>query len=302
MKNDYFWLSQQIALRGYFWVQGAGGNVSVKNGNELDVKPSGQRLDAVTENSQSAKIDLNAFLQGLENLKRSPSEQQYSELIQKCSLNSVRASMETGFHAALKFKYVAHFHSLVSFLISYEYRQNSLKVQKWLNENHFEKTFGPVSFLPLSLPGLQLSLQVASQNAQVYFLEQHGIILASDDLIPFERLWELEAQFCRDFGYNESLAMIQKKEHSLKAPLHFYFPDFCIVFPKLVSFLEKEVNGEMQLKNECQELNLQEIWWSHCFLHKAQPNFQGLPEDYIQAVSNLPTEILRKKILQVRES
>jgi len=87
------------AFGGVAWVQGAGGNVSVKQGGDLYVKASGTLLAEVHESRNVAVAPLELVTRGFEDAGAE------RELFDR----SPRPSMETWFHA-LPFPVVAHTH------------------------------------------------------------------------------------------------------------------------------------------------------------------------------------------------
>ncbi len=288
-------ICSDIAKRGYLWVQGAGGNVSVKKGNQLWIKPSGFRLDEIFSESDLACVDLEKIKSGLRELKTNPIEETYAELLIKSQILSAhRPSMETGFHALLPELYVAHFHSLVSVLMVQEFRKNEAAFLHWY-DSYWKSYMGELVILPLVMPGLLLSLQLdGTQPRQVILLENHGVILQGSTEIDLKQFSKMEKDFCLQLDYKKALPFLeQTAEPNLLAPLRFYFPDFAIVFDKLFPHLE-EVGGEYRPKTTMNTSYL-EIWRAHCFLVEVSRNLPELPQDFVDQLVTLPTEKYRRE-------
>ena len=127
--------------------QGPGGNTSVKINENIYVKKSGYLL------SQSAKketfkkislIDINNFYTNNSNDKKFDKE----------------LSIETPLHVLLSSKYVFHYHSIASILISAIYKKDTLN--RFLINN---------SILPIDYirPGHELAKEIVSSNHEYNF-------------------------------------------------------------------------------------------------------------------------------------
>lgn len=288
---DLINLCSSIASRGYLWVQGAGGNVSEKRGGELWIKPSGFRLDEIQTQKDLACVDLEKIRKGLQLVGENESE--YSALLVRSQiLQSHRPSMETGFHAVLAERLVAHFHSLISVLIVQEYNENPAAVRSWY-KSYWQNYLGSLRVLPLKMPGLQLSLQLqGSIQDQVILLENHGVILQHSSNIELDQFFEMEKDFCLQFNYPEAIEIIEGRvELPEAAPIRFLFPDFAIVFDKLFPWLEQTPQGFRPKPGISESLG--EIWQAHCFLSEVGRSLRELPKSFIDQLVHLPTEKFR---------
>lgn len=294
--NQLVALAQNISQKGYLWTQAAGGNVSEKQGDQLWVKASGYRLDQLGPEKGLSVVSLSKVRMGLESLVQNPNETSYSELLKSCVVQGEpRPSMETGLHAELPGKYVAHFHSVISVLMASQYQQNSVKFTKWFHET-WEKQLGSFVVLPLVMPGLQLSNQFREhRSASMLFLASHGVVLQSDDPIDLKLFSQFEVSFCENFGLRPILDFYYRmKEPDLKAPIRFLYPDFAIVFDQLFPFLQKQ--DDQFFPREDLSLSLLEIWQAHCFLNQFGSSLPELPKDFVEALVDLPTEQFRRGV------
>lgn len=289
-------LAQNISQKGYLWTQGAGGNVSEKQGDHLWVKASGFRLDQIGPEKGLSVVNLPKIRSGLESLVHTPDEKTYSELLRSCVVQGeTRPSMETGLHAELPGRYVAHFHSVISVLMASQHQQNAQKFTKWYREN-WEKQLGTFVVLPLVMPGLQLAKQFREhRSASVLFLESHGVVVQSNETIDLKLFSQFEINFCESFGFRPILDFYYRmKEPDLKAPIRFLYPDFAIVFDQLFPFLQKE--GDLFFPLDDLSLSLLEIWQAHCFLNQFGSELQELPKPFVDALVDLPTEQFRRGV------
>lgn len=175
--DDFVSLCQHIGVRSDY-VQGAGGNISIKyDTNRMAIKASGIQLDQVNKNTGIAYLDISGFY---DELMACQTEHAYNQLIatqtQKHQ-SSERASMETGFHAILG-PVVLHTHNVYSncFLCS----------DKGIDQI---KTLLPNAIvIDYKTPGLELSKAIGLiakshlQKTTVFLLKNHGIIISGSHI------------------------------------------------------------------------------------------------------------------------
>ena len=170
LKNDLKELSVFLGSN-LDWVQGAGGNTSVKDNGVLWVKASGFWLSDAQKNNIFAPLVRQTVLekinQGIEDLNsaRTP-EKQY---------HSLRPSIETTMHALMRHRFVVHVHSVN--VISYAVLKDSKKI---LNEK-----LDGINWLwvPYVRPGLPLAKILYSLNVSdfdVIILANHGVVIGGD--------------------------------------------------------------------------------------------------------------------------
>ena len=170
------------ALGGLDWVQGPGGNVSVKTGSELWVKASGRRLADVAHAGGHSRVGLalaNAALSGDAAADR--------ELFAA----SPRPSLETYFHV-LGARVVAHTHSVGSMWAGCS---RSARVPTRIHG-------APVHVVPYVPPGRNLALAIAQvvtdDRECLVLLRSHGLIAYADSAA---RAIELSSAFDNAVGW-----------------------------------------------------------------------------------------------------
>ncbi len=182
LKNDLKELSVFLG-NNLDWVQGAGGNTSVKENGVLWVKASGYWLSDAQNNNIFVPLDRQTVLdkieQGIEELN--------SALSLEKKYHSLRPSIETTMHALMRHRFVAHVHSVN--VISFAVLKDSKKI---LNEK-----LDGINWLwvPYVRPGLPLTKKLYSLNVSnfdVIILANHGVVVGGDTkeevLDIFERL------------------------------------------------------------------------------------------------------------------
>lgn len=145
-------------------IQGPGGNTSYKDDSLIFIKKSGSFL------SESEDGDI--FIG--ENIKELEEFYNLSDNFEK--FNS-EMSIETPLHIIFKEKYVFHYHSLLSIIISTKYKLELIK--KFCFENN-------ISWIPYKRPGTDLAKEVlkniSEDKVKIYFLQNHGMLIASNSL------------------------------------------------------------------------------------------------------------------------
>lgn len=149
----------QIAGARIDYVQGGGGNTSVKLDNGLmAIKASGFRLNQVTETDGFAVVET-------ETLKDVTAEQGYKPL---------RPSVEVGFHALLG-KYVLHTHPVYANLVLCS--QNGINRLPELMKGLHTIT------VPYINPGVELCAAIKEKltpDTQAVFMINHGLVVTAD--------------------------------------------------------------------------------------------------------------------------
>jgi rhamnose utilization protein RhaD (predicted bifunctional aldolase and dehydrogenase) len=177
-------------------VQAAGGNASVKYANdEMIIKASGYLLSDVrlgkgysrVITSQVARIIKDEKVVSLESKRER--EIATAELIRSATLNaSVRPSIETIFHASLM-KYTLHTHPIAVIALSIR------KDWKELADVIFNDC--NVALVDYFTPGIDLAIALNSEvqkfveTPSIIILQNHGLIITSDDFTQIHRLTEL---------------------------------------------------------------------------------------------------------------
>ncbi len=184
-------------------VQGAGGNVSLKDKDTLIIKASGTRLkDALIKNifipisNYKKLIDLNEDLFTSSNID-SP-------------LSQLRPSIETSMHAVIPHKIVSHVHSLGAIYVSTKknFQLYLAKIKNILN----------VEFVPYARPGFPLTkqiLKVLKENTEALLLQNHGLVVWGKDISEVEfKLYTLESHW-----RNNNLSPVQNIKNGFIEPI-----------------------------------------------------------------------------------
>ena len=111
MHDELIKLSKPFAT-GIDWVQAAGGNTSVKNGNKMLIKASGFRLSEISAEKGAVTVDFHKIKSYFEEeMDDQIGNQNAKAFVTNCIIGdqTFLPSMETGFHAVLK-QYVIHTH------------------------------------------------------------------------------------------------------------------------------------------------------------------------------------------------
>ncbi|ADQ46778.1 class II aldolase/adducin family protein [Caldicellulosiruptor kronotskyensis 2002] len=189
--QELVWLCQKIG-RKIDYVQGGGGNISVKLDSQyMAIKASGFRLDQVTEEDGYVIVDYQKIKSFYENVNLSQVkdyEKESSEVVQKSVLSFpsriLRPSVEVGFHSILD-RYVIHSHSVYANILTCS-REGKCLCYKIFEDRKFN-----FIWIPYINPGFSLTIEIANQlrslpaedkRPKVIFMENHGLIVSSDNL------------------------------------------------------------------------------------------------------------------------
>ena len=166
---DFKNISQKLGSNSSL-VQAAGGNTSIKSSESMLIKASGTWLI----NSKKEEVFVEVDLSSIKKKINKEIDDNYAEDI--ISKNNLRPSIETSFHALINFKYVLHVHSTATIA-------NSISINA---ETKLNKLFGgDFVYVPYIRPGFPLTMlikKVFNSESQVFVLENHGLIVAGNDL------------------------------------------------------------------------------------------------------------------------
>lgn len=175
------------------YVQGGGGNTSAKLDDEkMAVKASGYRLNQITPNDGYVNLNYKNIknfyyevdVNSLEDYEKRSSGVVKDNTLKTEGLKELRPSVEAGFHSILK-KYVIHTHSVYANIICC----SAEGVQK------IDELFGASDYAYLWIPyikpgftltlkireGIEYSMQRFGKFPDIIFMENHGLIVNSDD-------------------------------------------------------------------------------------------------------------------------
>ena len=160
-------------------VQGAGGNVSWKEGELLWVKASGTWLANAMSQDIFVPVSMNEILSEVKknNFLFSP---------ESSNLNSLKPSIETILHALMPQKFIVHVHAVE--ILSVLIRDNSKEEIRSILGDNFNYIF-----LEYVKPGPDLAQAMHSEllqnpNAQIVFLANHGVVIGADSIQEIDEL------------------------------------------------------------------------------------------------------------------
>lgn len=192
--KDLINISQYAGSRADY-TQGGGGNTSVKNEKEglMLIKASGYRLKDINETTAFVAVDKKKIadyynsvdLSVEKDYEKESAELSKSSIVALDGIQTLRPSVEVGFHAILK-KYVIHTHSVYANILTCSLEGEELAKKIFAN-----KDFDFI-FLPYINPGFELTLamkkaidkHVASSEKypEVIFMKNHGLVVNCDDI------------------------------------------------------------------------------------------------------------------------
>ena len=169
-------------------IQGPGGNTSYKNRDLIYIKKSGTFL----RESENVDIFISENIHKLE---------EFYNLSDNYEKFNKEMSIETPLHLIFKEKYVFHYHSLLSIIISTKYTLDFIK--KFCFENN-------ISWIPYKRPGVHLAREVfkniVEDKLKIYFLQNHGMLIASNSLSKIDSIIKsTEAIFKNKLQIEDSL-------------------------------------------------------------------------------------------------
>jgi rhamnose utilization protein RhaD (predicted bifunctional aldolase and dehydrogenase) len=167
-------------------VQGAGGNVSWKTNQHLWIKISGSWIE------EAGKKDIFGSIQ-LDKLYNRICQKNFSIGPNLMDQKNLRPSIEVMLHAIIKKRFVFHLHmvEVVSELIN-----NPQKLISKLKKHNLD-----VKIIPYRMPGEELAREIYYAiydqiNCDILFLENHGVVLFSDELNDIQSQIELIQSLC----------------------------------------------------------------------------------------------------------
>ncbi len=158
-------------------VQGGGGNTSVKYEKYMAIKASGYALKDLTATAGFSVMDLDSLKKFLndKNLTQNKFDSFLGSFVTSDKYN--RPSMEAGLHAIIDYAYVAHTHS--AYVNVFTCSKEGKEI--------LAKLFPAYLWVDYASPGLDLfkklhnKLRKESVISKIIFLENHGLIICSND-------------------------------------------------------------------------------------------------------------------------
>ena len=169
------------------WVQGQGGNISIKDRDNLIVKASGELIGNTT--STSGWVICN-----IDDIKKRLYENN-ENIADKVILGKGKPSIETFLHTLPK-KYIVHLHPspLLNFLCDSSFNSLYTNSTKYKTISYFK-------------PGIQLAnslYEIYNDSISIYFMKNHGVLFARNTL---EEILE-DMQFVSDTMFTKSFNII----------------------------------------------------------------------------------------------
>jgi rhamnose utilization protein RhaD (predicted bifunctional aldolase and dehydrogenase) len=187
-------------------VQGAGGNVSWKQGNTLWIKGSGTWLANGDAEDIFVPVDLGAIRTALENRNLDITPRVIGE-------HPLKPSIETLLHGIMPQRVVVHLHAIVMLRILVRAHSREL-----INLLFNEPVLSGISYtyIPYRKPGLDLANAIFSalQNqasVDIILLQNHGIVLGADSVEGIKNFLERLNKACLAFEHQLHLVQIPDK-------------------------------------------------------------------------------------------
>ena len=163
------------------YVQGAGGNCSIKLDNELVIKSSGSKMSDALNKNIFIKIPNKILNSAISKLN------QDINIFDKIFLDMpIRPSIETGLHALMPHKYVFHLHEINVLSIAVTYEAKSIFLNKLQGLNW--------KYINYCKPGSELIYNInkkcKNEKFDILILENHGIVIGGESILQISNLLE----------------------------------------------------------------------------------------------------------------
>ncbi len=202
---DY--IQKTIELHNHFgndenYVQAAGGNISIKDGDIIHIKKSGLSFKDIKDKNDiiSLNISKEEMIQEVLSITNKKNlENRYNEFINQKNTNEERPSIELSFHI-FGDKYTLHLHpTLINIFTCTEEGQEIIKKICKKNDN--------ISYVDYYKPGIILTDKIMEERStlnDITFLFNHGIIITgpSEDSIK-DRYRFVEEMLKKEIVYEE---------------------------------------------------------------------------------------------------
>jgi rhamnose utilization protein RhaD (predicted bifunctional aldolase and dehydrogenase) len=308
--NTFIGISRLIGANP-LWVQGPGGNVSVKGSDGIMiVKGSGSELADVDINKGYSLVNYIEFLKSLEtlmfrNINNMEREVRYSDLVSSANTDSIkypRPSMELGFHALFPGKYVIHYHSVASIAASFLYSTG-------VPLPAFDSSI-KAYFEPFHLPGFSICPSIkkiadkisSDEQTSVVFLANHGVIISTteDPFNVIEILSAWENIFWEEFFHEDYSSYTRNHLYSEAATfpvtLRPLFPDFVMLENRIKDSVVA-VDNTVVLKSELTDTAAADLFAVYSLLVRKVLGITSLSDAAVSNIRNMPIEMARVKLM-----
>ena len=264
-------------------VQGGGGNTSVKYGKYMSIKASGYALKDLTVSAGFSVMDLDSLKNFLNDVNLTQDSFDNSLGSFNTSRKYSRPSMEAGLHAIIDYAYVAHTHS------AYVNVFTCSKEGKQILTNLFPGSL----WVAYATPGLDLfkkfrkSIEREAVTPKIIFLENHGLIICSNDHEEIMSLnEEVNNKLINVFNLAEFCLQDDLRRENVK---HLLFPDQAIYLEKIKNISDEELSSAAK-----ETVSVINYIISFMNALKLTPNY--LSESEQIKLTNLESEKYRKKL------
>jgi rhamnose utilization protein RhaD (predicted bifunctional aldolase and dehydrogenase) len=195
-------------------VQAGGGNISLKDEDQLIIKSSGCILSEIEENYGLSIVDLNKAQKFNETLDKID-EDKFGNELEKLLISKEykRPSIETPFHSLISYKVVIHIHPIpVLALLSQSNTEELLR-------DHFDD----YCLIPYATPGKKLAIEFKKHldpKSKLIFMQNHGLVIAHNSSTEaLELLEKVITKSCdltkykRDTFAQEVVSYLHKKHN-----------------------------------------------------------------------------------------
>ena len=217
-------------------VQGGGGNTSVKYDKYMSIKASGYALKDLSDKGGFSVMDLESLKVFLND--KNLTQDKFDKLLGSFTTSKKynKPSMEAGLHAVIDYAYVAHTHSVFVNIFTC-----SMEGKKILLE-----LFPSALWVSYATPGLDLFKQFCNSinnipaSPKIIFLENHGLIICSDDheeIIDLND--EINNKLISKFRLSELIVGKDLSRENLKNLL---FPDQAVYLEKIKNTADADLS------------------------------------------------------------
>lgn len=259
------------------YVQGGGGNTSVKINDELmAVKASGYKLKQITANEGFVVVNFKNIKEYYNNVdlasdidyEKDSTRFTNENIVKIEGLKELRPSVEAGFHSILK-RFVIHTHPVYANIICCSTEGKSL-MNKIFHDSKWDTLW-----IPYINPGFFLTVKIKealekskeeNKYPEIIFLENHGLIVHSDDPDECVELHnEVNKRISEYFNINENypqIKIVQSSEGTFisnteyikeffknRKPQEDFFEKYAL-YPDQLVYLNDSVSLNVNVKNK----------------------------------------------------
>lgn len=184
-------------------IQAGGGNSSVKDGDKMLIKSSGYHLLEITPEGGYSVVDNHIVLEILNQEfsgDKKENDAKTAQLMKNALISGERPSIETLLHSMFD-KYTLHTHPLGLNIVCAS--------KNWCEVLHKIFSKNEIICVQYKTPGIELALEIKNEldafkilykkNPQIVFLQNHGLIISSNNLEEIRILTDMVAYKIDEF-------------------------------------------------------------------------------------------------------